>query len=60
MVSVLARRLGILMGLSSGAAVCAALKVAREGRFARKTVVTVLADSGTHYLSKPAYMNLPL
>jgi len=60
MVWVLARRVGVLVGLSSGAAVCAALRVAREGRFAGKTVVTILADSGTHYLSKPDFMNLRL
>jgi cysteine synthase A len=57
MVLVLARRLGVLVGLSSGATVCAALKVAREEQFAGKTVVTVLADSGTRYLSNAGFMD---
>jgi cysteine synthase A len=56
MVCMLARRVGVLVGSSSGAAVCAALRVARESRFAGKTVVTVLADSGAQYLSNPEFM----
>jgi len=49
-----ARRLaleeGILVGISSGAACCAALKVARELGKGR-VVVTIFADKGEHYLS---------
>lgn len=41
---------GILVGISSGAACCAALKVARElGK--GHVVVTIFADKGEHYLS---------
>jgi cysteine synthase A len=53
MVKVIARTLGVVVGLSSGAAVCGALRVAREPRFAGKTVVTVLADSPTRHVSTP-------
>ena len=50
-----ARRLaveeGILSGISCGAAVAVALRVAREPQFAGKTIVTVLPDSGERYLN---------
>jgi len=50
-----ARRLaleeGILAGISCGAAVAVALRLAREDAFAGKTIVTVLPDSGERYLS---------
>lgn len=50
-----ARRLaveeGILSGISCGAAVAVALRLAREDAFAGKTIVTVLPDSGERYLS---------
>ena len=47
----LAREEGILSGISCGAAVCAALRIAREPAGAGKTIVTVLPDSGERYLS---------
>ena len=50
-----ARRLskeeGILSGISCGAAVAAALRIAREDEMKGKTVVVVLPDSGERYLS---------
>jgi len=50
-----ARRLateeGILSGISSGAAVAAALRLARDEKFAGKTFVVILPDSGERYLS---------
>jgi cysteine synthase A len=47
----LTSREGILSGISCGAAVAVALRLAREVQFARKTIVTILPDSGERYLS---------
>ena len=47
----LAREEGILSGISCGAAVAVALRLAREDAFAGKTIVTILPDSGERYLS---------
>ncbi len=47
----LAREEGILAGISSGAAVFAALRVARRADMKGKTVVVILPDTGERYIS---------
>src|SRR6185437_10495509 len=47
----LAREEGILGGISCGAAVAVALRLAREEQFLNKTMVVILPDSGERYLS---------
>jgi len=47
----LAREEGILAGISSGAAIWAALEVAKEPAAKNKTIVTILPDTGERYMS---------
>jgi cysteine synthase A len=58
----MARRLpkeeGILAGISSGAAVFAALKIANEPRHAGKLIVVIIPSSGERYLSTALFEDL--
>jgi cysteine synthase A len=54
----LAREEGILCGISCGAAMAAALRIAAEPAHAGKTLVVILPDAGERYLSGPLFEGL--
>jgi len=50
-----AREEGMLVGISAGANIFAALQLAARPEFAGKTIVTVGCDTGERYLSNPVF-----
>ncbi len=53
--SALAKTEGVLVGISSGAALKAAIEIASKKENTNKNIVVLLADTGERYLSTPLY-----
>ena len=56
----LAKKEGLLVGISSGAAVSAAVKLASNDSYKGKRIIVLLPDTGERYLSMHIYINKAL
>ena len=51
----LAQREGILVGITSGAAIYAAKKIAQRPENKEKNIIAILPDTGERYLTTPMF-----
>ena len=53
--SLIAKREGLLVGITSGAALCAAVQLANKSQNEGKNIVVLLPDTGERYLTTPLF-----